>query len=155
MKSVKPGNVLVVDDDRDVLYTAKLILRDSFGRVDTLDCPFHIPEFLKTRKYDVILLDMNFTRGNTSGKEGLEWLGKILKIDPDACVLTTTTYGEIDLAVQAIKRGAVDFITKPWNREQLISAIAKASKFADSDNKSGKRHDHNGNSITAVSRNHQ
>ena len=68
---------------------------------------------------------MNFSRGNTSGKEGLEWLGKILKIDPDAAVLTTTAYGEIDLAVQAIKKGAVDFITKPWNREQLIASVMK------------------------------
>ena len=67
---------------------------------------------------------MNFTRGSTSGKEGLDWLGKILQIDPDASVLTTTAYGEINLAVQAMKMGAIDFITKPWNREQLIASVS-------------------------------
>jgi len=139
MKSVKPGNLLVVDDDKDVLYTARLILRDWFGRVDTLDRPSQIPEFLKARKYDVILLDMNFSRGNTSGKEGLEWLGKILNIDPDACVLTTTAYGEINLAVQAIKKGAVDFITKPWNREQLISSVTKAAQLCNPDSQKRKK----------------
>jgi DNA-binding NtrC family response regulator len=82
---------------------------------------------------------MNFSRGNTSGKEGLEWLGKILNIDPDACVLTTTAYGEIDLAVQAIKRGAVDFITKPWNREQLISSVTKAAQLCNHDSQKRNR----------------
>jgi DNA-binding NtrC family response regulator len=123
MKSDRSGSVLVVDDDNDVLYTARLVLKGLFAKVDTLDRPGLIPEYLKACKYDVILLDMNFTRGNTSGKEGLEWLGKILQIDPDARVLTTTAYGEINLAVQAIKMGAVDFIIKPWNKEQLISSV--------------------------------
>jgi len=68
---------------------------------------------------------MNFTKGITSGKEGLFWLSKILSTDPDTCVLTTTAYGEIDLAVQAMKIGAADFITKPWNREQLVRSISK------------------------------
>ena len=69
---------------------------------------------------------MNFTRGSTSGKEGLEWLEKILRIDPDACVLTTTAYGEINLAVQAMKKGAVDFLIKPWNKEQLVASVHNA-----------------------------
>jgi DNA-binding NtrC family response regulator len=124
MKSDRSGNVLVVDDDNDVLYTARLVLRGLFDKVDTLDRPGLIPEYLKTSKYDVILLDMNFTRGSTSGKEGLDWLDKILHIDPDAHVLTTTAYGEINLAVQAMKKGATDFITKPWNREQLITSVS-------------------------------
>ncbi|MEI6049817.1 MAG: sigma-54 dependent transcriptional regulator [Bacteroidota bacterium] len=123
MKSDSSGNILVVDDDNDVLYTAKLVLRSLFDKVDTLDRPGLIPQYLKSCKYDAILLDMNFTRGITSGKEGLEWLGKILKIDPDARVLTTTAYGEINLAVQAMKKGALDFIIKPWNREQLIASV--------------------------------
>jgi CheY-like chemotaxis protein len=74
MKSESSGNILVVDDDNDVLYTARLVLRGLFEKVDTLDRPALIPEYLKTCKYDVILLDMNFSRGNTNGKEGLEWL---------------------------------------------------------------------------------
>ena len=124
MKSDRSGNILVVDDDNDVLYTAKLALRGLFGKVDTLDRPGLIPEYLKKCKYDVILLDMNFTRGSISGKEGLDWLGKILQIAPDASVLTTTAYGEINLAVQAMKMGAMDFITKPWNKDQLIASVS-------------------------------
>ena len=125
MKSAGSGNILIVDDDNDVLYTARLVLKDLFGKVDTLNCSALIPEYFKSTKYDVVVLDMNFTRGNTSGKEGLEWLGKILRIDPDVCVITTTAYGEISLAVQAMKEGASDFIIKPWNKEQLICAVQR------------------------------
>jgi two-component system, NtrC family, response regulator HydG len=122
---MKPNscNILVVDDDNDVLYTAKLVLKELFAKVDTLSRPAFIPDCLKECRYDLILLDMNFTRGITSGKEGLEWLEKILQIDPDARVITTTAYGEIDLAVQAMKVGAIDFIIKPWKKEQLIATI--------------------------------
>jgi two-component system, NtrC family, response regulator HydG len=126
MKSAGSGNILIIDDDNDVLYTARLILRDLFGKVDTLNRSSSIPEFLNSSKYDVIVLDMNFTRGNTSGKEGLEWLGKILRIDPDVCVITTTAYGEINLAVQTMKEGAMDFLIKPWNKDQLICAVQRA-----------------------------
>lgn len=126
MKSAGSGNILIIDDDNDVLYTARLILRDLFGKVDTLNRSASIPELLKSSKYDVIVLDMNFTRGNTSGKEGLEWLGKILRIDPDVCVITTTAYGEISLAVQTMKEGAMDFLIKPWNKDQLICAVQRA-----------------------------
>jgi two-component system, NtrC family, response regulator HydG len=123
MKSERFCNILVVDDDNDVLYTARLVLKGLFGKVDTLSRPGYIPDCLKSCRYDLILLDMNFSRSDTSGKEGLVWLGKILQIDPDVKVITTTAYGEIGLAVQAMKSGAVDFITKPWNKDQLISSI--------------------------------
>ncbi len=123
MKSDRSGSVLVVDDDNDILYTAKLVLRSLFDKVETINRPCLIPDYLNACKYDVILLDMNYSRGTTLGKEGLEWLDKILQIDPEAHVLTTTAYGEINLAVQAMKRGAVDFITKPWNRDQLLSSV--------------------------------
>jgi DNA-binding NtrC family response regulator len=123
MKTVGACNILVVDDDDDVLYTAKLVLKGLFAKVDTLSRPEFIPDCLRDSNYDLILLDMNFSRGDTSGKEGLEWLGKILKIDPGARIITTTAYGEIDLAVQAMKLGAVDFIIKPWNKDQLISSV--------------------------------
>jgi DNA-binding NtrC family response regulator len=126
MKSAGSGNILIVDDDNDVLYTARLILRDLFGKVDILNRSALIPEFLKSSKYDVIVLDMNFTRGNTSGKEGLEWLGRILRLDPDVCIITTTAYGEISLAVQTMKEGAMDFLIKPWNKDQLICAVQRA-----------------------------
>jgi DNA-binding NtrC family response regulator len=123
MKSDKLCNILVVDDDLDVLYTAKLVLKGIFAKVDTLSRPAYIPDCMKSCKYDLILLDMNYTRGNTSGKEGIEWLGKILEIDPEAKVVTTTAYGEIGLAVMAMKMGAVDFIIKPWNKDQLVASV--------------------------------
>ncbi len=128
MKSIGNCSILVVDDDDDVLYTAKLVLKGISGKVDTLSRPQFIPECLRDCKYDMILLDMNYTRGVTSGREGLEWLEKILRADPDARVITTTAYGEIDVAVQAIKLGAIDFIVKPWNKERLITAVRNGFK---------------------------
>jgi DNA-binding NtrC family response regulator len=141
MKSDRSGSVLVVDDDNDVLYTARLVLRGLFGKIDTIDRPGLIPDYLKACKYDMILLDMNYTRGSTSGKEGLEWLEKILRIDPAACVLTTTAYGEINLAVQAMKKGAVDFITKPWNREQLVASVSNVISLSHGERNASKNKD--------------
>ena len=125
MKSVGPSSILIVDDDNDVLYTARLVLRDLFGKVDTLNRSDLIPQYLRSNKCDVIILDMNFSRGSTSGKEGLDWLVKILRIDPDISIITTTAYGEITLAVQAMKEGASDFLLKPWNKDQLISSVQR------------------------------
>ena len=145
MRSGNSGKILVVDDDKDVLYTAGLVLKGLCEKVDTLDRPWLIPEYLRSDKYDIVLLDMNFSKGSTSGREGLDWLGKILKIDSGICVMTTTAYGEINLAVQAMKNGAVDFIIKPWNREQLITSIRNVIEFKeqkecqkDSNRRSGK-----------------
>ncbi len=125
MRSERSGKILVVDDDNDVLYTARLVLRDIFEKVDTINRPGLIPEYMKSCRYDVILLDMNYSRGSTSGKDGLEWLGRILQIDPEASVVTTTAYGEINLAVQAMKTGAADFLIKPWSSEQLAEIVKK------------------------------
>jgi two-component system response regulator HydG len=126
MKSDNSGSILVIDDDNDVLFTAKLVLRGLFENVDTLEDPGMIPKILGPGKYNAILLDMNFKRGNTSGREGLEWLDIIRHIDPDVCVLTTTAYGEINLAVTAMKGGASDFIIKPWNKAQLVESVQNA-----------------------------
>ena len=140
MKLEKSGKILVVDDDNDVLYTARLVLRELFEKVDTINRPGLIPESMKSSRYDVILLDMNYSRGSTSGKEGLEWLGRILRIDPRVRVITTTAYGEINLAVQAMKDGAADFIIKPWSRDQLAEIIM---------NGSANRHNQKGKVVTA------
>jgi DNA-binding NtrC family response regulator len=129
MKSDSSGRVLIVDDDRDVLFTARLVMKGLFEKVDAIDRPGLIPEFLKTSRYEVILLDMNFSRGDTSGKEGLEWLDRILRQDSGVRVLATTAYGEINLAVQAMKKGAADFIVKPWNKAQLVAAVQNAVRL--------------------------
>lgn len=140
MNSDKPSKILVIDDDHDVLYTARLVLRGLFEKIDTLDSPRLIPDYLKKSTYDAILLDMNFTRGSTSGSEGLEWLQRILKSDPGAKVVMTTAYGEISLAVKAMKLGAIDFIIKPWNKERIVFSLNNVinPSFKDNDDAKGR-----------------
>jgi len=148
MKTDQSCNILVVDDDSDVLYTAKLVLKGQYGKVDILSRPEFLPDCLRDCRYDLILLDMNFSRGITSGKEGLDWLVRIMEIDPAIQVITTTAYGEIELAVQAMKLGAADFIIKPWNKEQLLASVKNVIdkdriKKADNKQKSNPRHSNN------------
>ena len=117
------SKILIVDDDADVLLAAKLFLRQHFNVVHTEKDPENIPKLLKAENYDVILLDMNFSRDATSGKEGFFWLDKILEIDPLAVVIFITGYGDIELAVQGIKEGATNFILKPWDNKKLLATI--------------------------------
>ena len=115
--------ILVIDDDRDVLYTAQTVLKQHFSKVTTEDSPNAILSHLKKEPFDLILLDMNFTIGATSGKEGLYWLRKILSENPDAHVVMDTAYGDVKLAVEAMKLGAIDFLVKPWNQDDLIQSL--------------------------------
>ena len=117
------SKILIVDDDADVLLAAKLFLRQHFNVVHTEKDPENIPRLVKSENYDVILLDMNFSRDATSGKEGFFWLNKILEIDPLAVVIFITGYGDIELAVQGIKEGATNFILKPWDNKKLLATI--------------------------------
>jgi DNA-binding NtrC family response regulator len=125
-KSEKFGKVLVVDDDEDVLQAARLLLKQHMELVHTEKDPQKIPTLIKNVSYDVILLDMNFTRDVTSGQEGFYWLGKIFEIDPSAVVILITAFGDVDLAVRAIKEGATDFILKPWQNEKLLATLSAA-----------------------------
>ncbi|MBU1011821.1 MAG: sigma-54 dependent transcriptional regulator [Bacteroidetes bacterium] len=117
------GKILFVDDDVDVLHTARLILKLHFSEVITLTEPDKIPDLLLEHHFDVIILDMNFSFGQTSGNEGLFWLRKILSVDPGAHVLMNTAYGDIQLAVEAMKEGAIDFLVKPWEQERLLATV--------------------------------
>lgn len=117
------ARILIVDDDQDVLLAAKLFLKQHITIVHTEKNPENIPGLLKTESYDVVLLDMNFTRDATSGKEGFYWLNKILEVDPAAVVIFITGYGDIELAVQGIKEGATNFILKPWDNKKLLATI--------------------------------
>ncbi len=117
------SKILVVDDDRDVLLTAELVLKDGHKQIHTLANPSDLPKLLKQEQFDVALLDMNFTRGLTNGEEGFYWLRKIKELSEDTQVIMATAYGEIDLAVEAIKQGASDFLVKPWNNEKLVSTV--------------------------------
>lgn len=117
------ANILIVEDDEDVLYTARLVLKQRFTEVVTETDPKRLPRLLDKTAFDVILLDMNFSHGQTSGNEGLFWLREILKLDPSAHVVMNTAYGDIQLAVDAMKIGAIDFLVKPWEKEKLIATV--------------------------------
>ena len=119
----KIGSILFVDDDDDVLHTAQLILEPHFKKVVLVEKPELITELILNEDFDVIVLDMNFSFGETSGTEGLFWLRKILQLNPEAHVLMNTAYGDIKLAVDAMKEGAIDFLVKPWEKERLLASV--------------------------------
>ncbi len=124
-----PGAILVVDDNSGVLTAAKLFLKRHFSQVETERNPENLPTLLTNMRYDVILLDMNFTKDRSSGKEGFFWLERILQIDPSAVVILITAYGDVEMAVQAIKGGATDFVLKPWENEKLLATLLSAMKL--------------------------
>jgi DNA-binding NtrC family response regulator len=128
----KSGKILVIDDDRDILLTTKVVLKGSFDSIDTETNPERILPEITSGRYDAILLDMNFKTGATSGKEGIELLRRIIKADPDALVIMITAYGDIDLAVQAMKDGAIDFIVKPWDNKKLLATVLNAVRLSES-----------------------
>ena len=123
------NKILIVDDDRDVLLAARLFLKQHADRVDTEADPNQIPHLLQNESYDAILLDMNFARDATSGKEGFHWLSRILDIDPAAVVILITAYGGVETAVQAIKEGATDFVLKPWQNEKLLATLSAVARL--------------------------
>lgn len=125
----KTGKILIVDDNEDVLQAAKIFLKRHFLQVDTEKNPGAIPALISNEQYDVILLDMNFTKDVSSGKEGFFWLDQILERDPSAVVIMITAYGNVDTAVKAIKEGATDFVLKPWNNEKLLATVMAAMKL--------------------------
>ncbi len=122
----KIGNVLVVDDNMDLLKSLKRMLKFDFEDIDTINDPKKIPTCLKNKLYDTILLDMNFTEGDNSGRDGFKWLQRIIEIDSNISIILITAYGDIDIAVKAIQMGAMNFITKPWEPQKLIATIQNA-----------------------------
>ena len=130
-----PGKILIIDDDRDILLTARVVLKKQFGNIHTETDPEKILPRLLEDSYDVILLDMNFSAGATSGKEGLKWLREIIRTDPDTHVVMMTAYGDIDLAVNAMQKGASDFIIKPWDNQKLLATILNIYRLNQSEKK--------------------
>jgi DNA-binding NtrC family response regulator len=126
------SKILVVDDDRDILETARMFLKQEFNYVQIEQDPSKIPALIKMHDFDVILLDMNFKIGVNDGEEGFHWLREILKSDPQAVVILITAYGEVDLAVKAMKQGATDFVLKPWKNQKLLGTILSALKLRES-----------------------
>ncbi|MEX0719700.1 MAG: sigma-54 dependent transcriptional regulator [Balneolaceae bacterium] len=133
--SSKTSRILVVDDDSDVLQAARLYLKQHLEKVDVESNPKLIPALLKEFDYDAILLDMNFNEDVSSGEEGFYWLDKILEIDPSVAVVLITAYGDVDKAVKAVKKGASDFVLKPWHNEKLLATVTAALNLSHSKRK--------------------
>ena len=125
----KFARCLVVDDDPDILLSARLLLRDLFKEVATFQGPEEALAAMKQDAPDVILLDANFGRGATNAAEGFHWLGEILARDPQAVVVMITAHGGINIAVEAMKRGATDFVSKPWSNERLLATVRTAASL--------------------------
>lgn len=122
----KPGHILIVDDDEDILTAGRLLLRRNFSTVTTCRLPENIPDLLRKHDFDAVLLDMNFGPGESSGRQGLEWLERILKIDARIVVVMITAHGGVDTVVEAMKRGATDFVSKPWQNEKVVATLSAA-----------------------------
>ncbi|WP_298534531.1 sigma-54 dependent transcriptional regulator [uncultured Algibacter sp.] len=122
---LKNANILVVDDDEDVLTAMRLLLKSKSKSVVTEPNPGNITSLIQRQKFDVIILDMNFTSVIHTGNEGVFWLKKIKEIDKDASVILITAYGDLDLAIRSLKVGASDFLVKPWKNDKLIEAIGE------------------------------
>ncbi|WP_339786480.1 sigma-54 dependent transcriptional regulator [uncultured Imperialibacter sp.] len=131
-KSNQAGRILIVDDNPDVLSAAKIFLKRHFLEVVTEKNPESLPNILMNETFDVILLDMNFTKDVSSGHEGFFWLDKILEIDPSAVVILITAYGDVEVAVKAIKEGATDFVLKPWENEKLLATVSSCMRLRES-----------------------
>lgn len=125
----KQGKILIVDDNEDLLKAAKMHLKRHFAQVDIEKNPEAIPSLMNNEDYDVILLDMNFTKDVSSGSEGYYWLEKILELDPSAVVVLITAYGDVQMAVRAIKAGATDFVLKPWENEKLLATLFSSMRL--------------------------
>jgi FixJ family two-component response regulator len=127
---VEQGIVLIVDDDEDVLLAAKFLLKRHFENIITAYSPENISELINKNNIDVALLDMNYTAGATTGKEGFDLLRYLTLNSPQTRVVMMTAYGDIDLAIKAIKEGAVDFIVKPWDNTKMVNIVTSAFKKA-------------------------
>jgi DNA-binding NtrC family response regulator len=127
------GQILIVDDDAEVLLAAELVLKRQFAHVITASTPGAIESLLGRHRFDVILLDMNFTAGATSGEEGIHWLKVAQRLAPDSKVVLMTAYGGVDEAVNAIRAGAADFVVKPWDNAKLIATVSAVAQLARAD----------------------
>lgn len=128
---MKP-TLLIIDDNEELLTALRLFLKPYYSSITAIKTPNRIAEFMSKDVYDVILLDMNFSAGIASGNEGLFWLKRILATDPQAIVVMITAYGDIELAVKAIKEGAADFIHKSWDEDKILSTLLAASQLRQS-----------------------
>lgn len=118
--------ILVVDDNKGILTALRICLEGVFDRILTLSSPEEILAILQQESIDVVLLDMNFSLGMNSGQEGLMWLQAVHRRHPDTPIVLMTAYADVKLAVKGLKAGATDFITKPWDNDELVRILKDA-----------------------------
>ncbi len=128
----KSATILIIDDEQDIIFSLKMLLKQHYTHVYAENNPYHIPRLLNQYNPDVILLDMNFTVSQTKGEEGIKWLNKIKELKPDLPVIMMTAYSDLDTAIQSIKTGAIDFVEKPWRNEKLIATVNSALAVSES-----------------------
>src|SRR5680860_250403 len=126
------GKLLIVDDNKSILSALEILLQDDFEEVKTIANPNQLPSLVEAGEYDLVLLDMNFSAGVNTGNEGLYWLARIQEIRTDMEVVLFTAYGDVELAVKALKKGATDFILKPWDNEKLKATLHNVLKLQQS-----------------------
>ena len=122
----KQAQILIVDDQEEILFSAKMILKKNFESIFTANNPKKILSILSENEIDVVLLDMNYRIGFEDGREGIHWLKEIKELSPQTVVILMTAFGKIDTAVEGIKIGAFDYVLKPWHNEKLLETIEKA-----------------------------
>jgi DNA-binding NtrC family response regulator len=127
-----PCKILIVDDQEDILTAGRIFLKQHFSLVRTTPKPEQLPQLLQEENWDIILLDLNYTAGATDSREGFELLERIRQTDPSIVVILITAYGDIDLAVRALKEGATDFVLKPWHNEKLLATVMSACRLRQS-----------------------
>ena len=125
-------SILIVDDNKNALSALRMFLMLDFENVVTISNPNLLPSKLKEQMFDVVLLDMNFSAGINNGTEGLFWLSEIKKISPTTEVVPITAYGDVELAVKALKLGASDFVLKPWENQKLLATIKSSCRHRQS-----------------------
>lgn len=125
---MRQGTILIVDDNRNILTTVKMLLENTFEHIVAIANPNNIPSHLREDKPDVVLLDMNFQSRINTGNEGLYWLAQIKQMRPQTQVVLFTAYADIELAVNGIKAGATDFIVKPFDNDKLIATLKEACR---------------------------
>jgi DNA-binding NtrC family response regulator len=126
--SVKDLAVLIIEDDADVQRAARIALADSCKVIEAVDAPAALAGRLEALSFDVVLLDMNFVAGERSGAAGLDALAQLQELDASLAVVLMTAYGGVSLAVEALKRGATDFVLKPWRNDKLIATVMAAAE---------------------------
>lgn len=134
-KMNKNGRILIIDDNKELLVALKLCLSSYFESIDTLSSPNQVLNQISNISYNLILLDMNFSPGQTTGNEGIYWLKRIKEADPSVGIVLITAFGDVSLVVKTIREGAIDFILKSWDESKIVSTILSALKIHNSEKK--------------------